>query len=477
MEKLGLLDQLFYKADQYHITTVVMGGVSILEPATARVRLDVRKLSDHLASRLEKIPLMRQKFVQDPLRLGSVHKVEDPHFDVSKHIVVDSVAAPGGYPELAAGLGRICSRPVDVTEIWRWTLVDGLQGGRLALVIQMHHAFLDGLGAGQAISSMHDSKPVRLEKPTGRVRRDLTEPGSLALLGNAVAESVRRLLITTPLFIRDNTLPLMGSLASGARDLLSRGGRVLEMPAMNATSLNTATNSGTRVVAYRTLELKEFKALAKRHHVTVNDAALLLFSYALEYYFRETGEQLGFDLWCAMPISTRTGNSSAGNQVAAARINLHNTLSDPLERLRAIHADTVASKQATHPEVPAVDPQALGELVFPLALEGLIFAVSALGLFQRLGSKFPVLNAILSNVPGPREPLYIGNSRVVESIPLIPAVDMLAVSGGITSVGDTITLGFNCDGTVVSNPELLVEGVNFGLDSLKQVSEQRHGSG
>ena len=471
MEKLGLLDQLFYKADEYGIANIVMGGAWILEPARPRGQLNLYRVADHIMARLEKIPRLRQKFIQDPLRIGRLRKVEDSRFDIRQHILTERVAAPGDSTQLAIALGRVCSQPVDIKELWRFTLLDGLQGGRLMLVMQLHHALFDGLGAGQVISSLYDSVPVRLEKPVGGTAPPTEEPGSFTLLGDSVMESARRLFVSTPLFVRDNTLPLAKALAGGIRDLISSGSATLAMPEMHATILNTAATSGKRVVAYRTLSLPEFKALARHHHATVNDLALLLFSYALEYFLRKTREKFDFDLFCSMPISTRSEESTAGNQVTAGRINLHNTVSDPLERLQAIQIDTRKSKQAARPESPtAVDIQALGELVSPLALEGLLFTFRTLGLFKRLGSGFPLVHAILSNLPGPREDLFIGNSRLAESIPIIPAGGMVAVSGGITSVSDTITMGFNCDADVVPHPELLAEGVDYGLAILKKAA-------
>jgi diacylglycerol O-acyltransferase len=470
VETLGLMDQMFYKADQHSVASMVMGGASILEPVRHHQPLQAKVIRDHIAARLEKVPLLRKKFVQDPLRLGSVAKVEDPEFDIGKHMVISSLPSPGGYRELTAALAEVSSRPLAINQLWRWTLLDGLEGGRVALVCQMHHALFDGLGAMQVLTSMYDSKPVKLEKPAGRDESPPAEPSRYALLGDAIAESTRRLVIKTPQFLRKNSMPMLGAVTGGLRELLRQGRSALEMPQVNATSLNTSVSSGTRSVAYKTLSLSSLKKLTRHYHCTVNDMALLLFSFALEHYFRETGEKIDFDLWCGMPISTRAENSTAGNQVAVGRINLHNTINDPVERLRAIHTDTVESKKNVHPDNATVDTQALGELVPPLLVEGLMYLAGRTGLFERVGGRFPVFNALLSNVPGPRDKVFIGNAVIAESIPLIPAVDVVALSGGITSMGDTITFGFHCDGERVLNPDLFAEGVNQALAAVSKAA-------
>lgn len=77
MDKLGAYDQFFYKADQYQVASMLMAGVSILEPANPGDKLDAKATAGHLAARLQIIPQLRKKFVQDPPRPGTVRKVDD----------------------------------------------------------------------------------------------------------------------------------------------------------------------------------------------------------------------------------------------------------------------------------------------------------------------------------------------------------------------------------------------------------------
>lgn len=88
-------------------------------------------------------------------------------------------------------------------------------------------------------------------------------------------------------------------------------------------------------------------------------------------------------------------------------------------------------------------------------------------LLGRFSDKMTLANALFSNVPGPRQPVYVANGLMTESIPMIPAVDILAVSGGITSVHNTITLGFHCDGAVVTEPDVFITGLERGLHALQ----------
>lgn len=469
MENLGLMDQLFYKADQYQVASMVMGGVSVLEPASPKGRLNARELADHMAARLEKIPLMRQKFVQDPLRLGSVRKVEDPEFDISEHILLDSLSAPGGYRELTAAISEISARPLTLTELWRWTILDGLEGGRVAVMCQMHHALFDGLGALQALGSIYDPKPVAAEKPSADYDSAQSEKGAYALLTDAIRESSRRLLITTPRFWINNTVPMLNAASGGLANILRDGPGRLAMPEASSTSLNINQWSPNRSLAYRTMSLARIKRLSKYFQVTVNDIALSIFSHALDHYFESIGEEVDFDLWSAMPVSTRTDDGKGGNQIVTALMNLHNSIVDPQERLDAISSDTRQAKQAARPEEGSFDVGAMGELVPPLLMDGLLFLAGKLNLMGKMGNSVTVFNALLSNVPGPQQPMYVANARPVESIPLIPPLDIIALSAGITSVGDSLTLGFLCDSEHVVDPELFGEGAELGLALLESV--------
>ncbi|MEP5765158.1 MAG: wax ester/triacylglycerol synthase domain-containing protein [Halieaceae bacterium] len=476
MEKLGAFDQLFYKADQYQVATMIMGGASILAPARKGGRLNARAIAGHLGARLGKIPLMRVKLVQDQLRLGSMHKIQDTNFDIDDHINVISLPKGAGYAELSECLAEQSAIPLDLPNLWRWTVIEGLKGGKLAIFCKVHHALADGVGLMEALSSIYDPEPVRPEKLATASFEAEEEPSNYQLLRAAVAESASRLVVKTPRFIAKNAGPILSSVGSGVRELWEARNdpdSSFAMPEVSPTSLNTSEYSGRRAVAWKTLSLPEIKTLARHFDCKVNDIGLLLYSWAMQHYFAGTGEDIDFDLWCAMPMSTRTSSSGeGGNQVTVARLSLHNTLTDPLERLKAINQDALKLKQTMRPEQPVIDMEELADLVFPTVLDGLLYLSGKFNLLGRLGGRFAVANALFSNVPGPPSQVCVANAVMVESIPMIPAVDVLAVSGGITSVDQAITIGFHCDGGVVENPGLFLEGIDAGMAALTAAMEK-----
>ncbi|MCX2982014.1 DUF1298 domain-containing protein [Halieaceae bacterium IMCC14734] len=470
MDKLGLFDQFFYKADQYQVISAVMGGASILEPAIAGDKLDADAIAGHLANRLGSIGLLRNCFIQDPLRLGTVHKMEDPDFDIWDHIFVETLPAPGEYPQLAQRLAELSAVPLTLSQMWRWTIIDGLAGGKLAVMCNIHHAVADGVGLVEALSSMYDAEPVTPEPLVTSVRDIVVPPGPMRLLGQALVESGERLLLKTPRFVLQNTGPILGAFGTGVRDFLESDRELAGplMPDVKPTSLNISKYSDTRSVSWKTLSLPDIKLVARHFDVTVNDMGLFLYACAMESYFDSRGEQVDFDLWCGVPVSTRSDTSgTGGNQVTAGRLCLHNTISDPVARLQAIHNDALELKEFTRPRDPVVDVGELADLIFPIALDASLYLAGRFELLARFSDKMTLANALFSNVPGPRQPVYVANGLMSESIPMIPAVDILAVSGGITSVHKTITLGFHCDGAVVSDPDVFVTGLEQGLKALR----------
>lgn len=477
MEKLGAFDHLFYKAEQYDVASMVMCGVVVLSPRTAKQRLSARKIADHLAARLEKIPLMRSKFLQDPLRIGSVVRIEDPDFDVRERIQVTTLAKPGGYRQLTECVARISEEPLDVSQLWRWTVIGGLEGGKLAIVCRIHHALADGLGAAEALSAIYDHEPVKPEKPKARRSPPDSPSKPPQLLRRAVVENLQRVLLNTPRFVLRRGAPILAALGNGTWELLTQpegATRGVRPGDAKLTSLNIERFPKRRALAFKTLSRSEIKSLARQFDSTINDIGLLLFSYALEHYFASNGEPTDFDLYCGIPLSTRgTSKAVGGNQVSVGAVNLHNTIPDVVRRLRAIHEDADELKRKMRPEKPVVELDEVADLFPPPVADLLFFVENRFRVLEKLAGRTPIYNAVLSNVPGAREPLYVADAVLEENIPVIPMVTSLALSGGISSAAEVVTIAFHCDGDVVSDPDVFVRGVESGLDRLRAAAGKK----
>ncbi len=483
MNKLGLLDQAIFKSEQVGMPPMYMGTAMIVDPATAPEPLDGTMLANHLAACLEEVPLMRQKLVQDELRLGNMLIVDDPEFDVNNHVQIVEFEEPAGYDELTDYLGTFAMRRLDFNRpLWHLEVIEGLEHGYIAVAMHIHHSIMDGVGAQTAIASIWSGKPIPARSPRTEAWHARPEPHALQLVGSALVDNVKRLVVDTPTFLVKNSRPILHNLNNliSERLQLQRDEEIVSgesLPHVHKTSLNEPRLSDKRAVAYVELPIKDIKAMRTHYNCTVNDLALFINSWALDHYFREIGETIDFDLLSAMPLNTRAeGDNSAGNHMHVARINLHNTISDPEDRLKAIAKDTVELKRAVHEqgqrantESPKIDYGTMSSLLSPIVLEALIFGVSRFNLME----KSITVNTSITNVPGSLKPAYMAGARHVSTVPMAPPFNSIGLNIAITSVEDLLLIGYHGCGEAIKDKELFVEGARAGLAALQSRSKPK----
>jgi len=482
MRRLGLLDQMMFKMEEGGMPRMYMCGAMVLDPTDSPYPVDSQIIADHLAACMEEIPLMRQRLVQDPLKLGDLRLADDPDFDVHNHITRSTVAAPGGYKELTEALGKFSTRGMDLNRpLWQCEVMDGLENGHIAVATHIHHAILDAKGAQQVMGSLFGQEPVPGRTPRDKAWPAHPDPSPISLLGGALLENMERLYIRAPRFLLNNAVPMVKALS----DELSKRLPIAEAPRVSPdqspvrahkTSLNVAPISTKRAVAYLQLPLGDIKAIRRRFGCSINDLALLLSSCALQHYFACIDEPIDFDLIAGMPIDLRAqDDTSVGNVLAFSRVNLHNTIDDIRERLGAIANDTAAIKQSTKPapsrenDGAGVDFGALGSLFSPLVLDATIFGITRLNLMD----KTTLVNVTVANVPGSQAPLYIAGARLHSQVPMGPCTDSLALNITVGSTNEHLAFGFHGCARTIRDKELLVEGVNLAFRALKRISQPR----
>lgn len=479
MSKLGLLDQMFYKLETNGMPPAYMGGAMILDPSECPYPIDGKMIADHIAARMEQIPLMRQKLIQDPLKIGDMQLVDDPDFNARNHITRTALTAPGGYEELTECLGKFSAQRLDLERpLWHYEVIEGLEGGCYAAAMHLHHSILDGIGAREALSSIWSTEPVAVEQPSEESWRVEDEPSSFELLQGALTENAKRLYMEMPSFLIRSGAPIMKATFKALTNAMNQDAKVIEeekveVPKVHKTSINIAQLSPTRVLSYAEFPFAEIKSLSKQFSCSINDIAILLSSTALEHYFENTGEEIDFDLVAGMPISTRNPDQedAVGNAVSVVRLSLYNQIKDLAKRLQSIMADTVLIKKTLgakneNKDPSGIDGKAMEGLVSPIVLDSLIYGVLKMNILGRA----TLANVAITNVPGSPVQLYLAGCRLKTMIPMAPAVPSVGLTISITSTPQTLIIGFHSCGKAVSDKELLAEGARLGLVALKKAA-------
>ncbi len=287
---------------------------------------------------------LRRRPVPVPLGLGHPVWVVDPDFDLSNHISRRAVAAPGGPRQVAEVVADIASRPLRRDKpLWECIFVEGLAGQETAIVAKVHHAVADG-GASAALlgyvgeTFTHGPPDHALDGPASEQL-----PTNRQLLAMAAHEHAGRL----------RGLPQLARRSVRGATEYRRTRRAMASPPaqpMQAprTSLNVSIDA-RRTFAMTALPLGELKAVRRATDTTLNDVYLAVCAGALRHYLEARGELPGRPLVASVPLSTDGGiGHLLGNQLDNLYVSLATEIPSALARLRAIHEEAAAAKEARH---------------------------------------------------------------------------------------------------------------------------------
>jgi WS/DGAT/MGAT family acyltransferase len=483
MERLSFIDQVLHKIGVSGLPGIYMQGAMIVDPAASPFEINAMIIAEHIAARLHTFPILRKKLVQDPLKIGDLRLIDDPDFDVWDHITFASLPSPGDQRRLDHHLGEFSARSLNYDRpLWTFEIIEGLEGGKIAVAQKLSHATMDGMAAMTVMQSIFDVSPTAPDKldlskaPTTAGN----EPGKMTLVGTALKENVQR-LSDTPKTLFSLSKMLTKTASESVNNWLESDDTAdsdnvdkKQPAAAPTTSLNGKISSDKRTVGVAMFKVTELKALSKAFDCKLNDICLTLASEALANYFKNIGEKVDFDLTLVMPISTRSEASREhGNELALANINAHNRITSIVERLEAIKHDTQAAK-TSQSEKAASGGSGLGEItniLSPLVIDIIAVLLKSLNPWEKI--KMPG-HCVLSNIAGPRETLYFAGMPIEYQIPMIALFHKAGLSIGATSMGDTLSFGFHACGRVVKekNMRYLVEGINKAFNELQEAAIQ-----
>jgi diacylglycerol O-acyltransferase len=515
-DRLSPLDASFLYLEQ-PTTAMHVGSVMVFHPGATPFGYE--RLVQHVAARIAYVPRYRQRVRAVPGRLANPVWVDDEGFDITYHVRRSVLPRPGTVTQLQELVARLLARHLDrARPLWELILVEGLADGRFAVLTKVHQALVDGVHAvdlGQVVLDGDPDVPV----PPQSTWHPVAEPSAAELLVGAVADSIRR-----PQAVLDTLRSGFGDVrvtAGKAMEALSG----LAFTARNATRPTPRSPLNPDIGAHRrflmvSTELEDYRRV--RNHLltacprrrvtavagaaaagapsgggpaggagddghaavcgstaspasgaagqgtdgsrvattTINDVVLAVLTGALRTWLMTRGEPVPPKsmVRALVPMSVRAEDPGAagavGSRVASLLVDLPTGESSPLMRLHQISYQTKAHRETGQ----AVDAPAIAGIAgfAPPTLHSLGARVAS-GLSRR------VFNLVITNVPGPQQPLYLLGARMLASYPVVPLARGQALSIGLTSYDGGVYYGLNTDRDAMPDLEVIGQCVSDAL--------------
>jgi len=446
-------------------------GTVLLDPSRVAGGFGFEQIEKTLAARIHRMPPFRQRLLEVPLGIGHPILADDPGFRFENHLHRLAVPAPGGLRELALLVGELAGRPLDRHQpLWEMWAVEGLEGGRIALVTKLHHCMMDGASGSSQMGALMDLDPdASPPQPPPGAWSPPPLPSPLAL----AARSVGSRFVSPLRLARLLTGTTRGLLARRrAEREVARAGQerpgILEMAP--GTPFNRAI-SPHRSVAYGSAPLAEVKRVKDAFGVTVNDAVLAACALAVRRWLLARDALPEKPLLCMVPVSLKAlaERQEFSNKVSGMTIRLPTHLEDPEAVVRAVHRETADAKHVFQAIEDDFVPAWL-QLVPPLLTTYGSRLYSELHLADRVP---PIVNLVVSNMMGPPVPLYFGGARVEAVYPMGPVGEGVGLNITLLSNMGRLDVGVLACRELVPDPWEITEGITRALAVLSAAAELR----
>jgi WS/DGAT/MGAT family acyltransferase len=394
--------------------------------------------------------------------------VEDEHFDLDGHIHVVGLPDPGGRAELQALAADLASQPLDAARpLWQLHLVADYDGGS-AWIMRMHHCYADGIAMIRVLLSMTEAADQPADAAGDRRRAAARRPllpiadwvGQISrpageALGAALAEGARLIEAGLHQALDPEQTAMLARQAGGTVNELAR---LIALPDDPPTPLRRAL-SGRKTVAWTDPSpLEEVKSIGRALECTVNDVLMSTVAGMLGAWLREQGHDTqGLSIRAAVPVNLRDAEAplSLGNRFGLIFVDMPLGVANPLRRLYAMHSTLAALKDSLQPPMTLSVLGLLGML--PAAVQA-----PAVELFSRKGT------AVVSNVPGPKAPLYMCGQRITEMHFWVPQSGSMGLGVSLLTYAGQVYVGMIADHNLVAEPQRAVDLFAPELERLRK---------
>lgn len=465
MQQLSGMDGMFLSVDT-STSLGVMGGMIVYDKPDDPESGSRDRMIERIADRLDHLPPLRWVLTPVPLALDKEYWVES-EVDVPAHVATRPVGGTGSDQDLAALVAELMTVPMDKERpLWDLTVITGLEGGRLAHLLRIHHGVIDGSSVPLVLDLLSDNPTTEPNPADSAAAAKWPRFGMPEMLARGIVGSATRpvrflgLQVRTAAFLLKR-YPAEGSMALPAfvarmvpgrlgaplRGVVNARQKIFRKPEVKpvvprlikpATPFNT-TITANRAFAFSELPLADVKALGKRYGVTLNDVVVAVCAGALRRYLAENGGVPDEPLVVCVPYSLRTGEEKErwANHISMFFAPLPTHLEDPVERLNALHDDLLAARENFDQLPKSLIRDAYRFL--PQA----VFTIS-----QKLLSKAPdwvpgsAWNVVVSNVKGPAKTVEVTGATMAGYWPAAFLTTGVGLNITLQSYRDRIDFGF-----------------------------------
>ncbi|MBA2282336.1 MAG: wax ester/triacylglycerol synthase family O-acyltransferase [Actinomycetota bacterium] len=437
--------------------------------------------------RLHLLEPLRRKLRNVPMGLDHPFWIDDADFDLDFHVRHTAVPPPGGDEQVADLVARIVGRPLDRTRpLWESYVIEGLPDDRFGILTKVHHATIDGAAGAELLVLMLDGDPAGDDvpapeddwqpQPEPSDREVLVQaagslirkPGRAVLLATRTARDIGKatrnpVMVAAANQVRDGLRGPLGAVLNIGRERSPEGETRGPLPSGAPRTPFNAAITAHRRFAFRSTSLDTVKAIKNALGATVNDVVMAVCAGGLRTWLEEHDALPDAPLVAMVPVSIRSGQETEKwtNRVSSIFAALPTDEPDPVVRVQRVHESMVGAKEL----FDAVPAEALTDFAqFPPPA---VFARAMRTATRLTATRFssPV-NIVISNVPGPRTPLYSAGARLAHYYPVSTIVDGQGLNITVQSYLDTLDFGLVACRELVPDLWSMIDGIIEDLRAL-----------
>jgi diacylglycerol O-acyltransferase len=450
-DRMSDADALMWTIEKDPLLRSTITSVAVFDKAFDRHRL-VEAVDR--ATRL--VPRLRQRVVSNTFSIAPPRWEVDPNFDLEYHLRWVRAAGEGSLRDILDLAEPVAMQGFDrARPLWEMVVVDGLEDGRAALVMKLHHAITDGVGGVKLAMNLFDLEEGGTDRGPMPEAPVAAPMGQLGRVVDAIRHEQRRQAGVARRGWRGVTSAAVSAIADAAgtatraTETLASVGRLLAPATQPLSDVMIGRSLSVRFDVVR-IPLADLKAAANGAGGKLNDAFVAGVAGGLRRYHLRHGSSVG-ELRMTMPINIRNDATAdlAGNQFAPARFAVPLTIDDPVERMTTMRE--LVATQRGEPALALAEP--LAAILYRLP------ATVSTGVF---GAMLRGVDFVTSNVPGVPIPVFLAGARMEAQFAFGP------MSGAATNITllsylDDVLIGINSDPAAIPDPEVLLGCIEEGF--------------